>query len=176
MKGNAPSVANTLSVAIANFLFSLCGKYSVSENTKIDFLSENADLIQRAISVARTTGTKNNKTCRQTPVVSAIFCALYCGVDDDALREFCYAANTGFSTSEYQTSAIVLRRYMEETCSWGNWINKKTAFVEANCAIKDFANKRPRRKAYPADSDCVYFNKVKDELLSPYIDSYDGIA
>lgn len=172
IKKSAPTVATTNAVAMVNYLFDLCCNSKVSEDIIIDFLVSNEELIHKAVMISGLGGSA--KICRQTPVVAAIFCSLYCGVSDETMKEFCTVANSGFSTSDEQTAAIVLRRFIAENYAVRNWVHRKNAFTVACCAIRDFSYKKPRRVIYKFDTKCPYFDVVNKEILSPYIRSYVG--
>ena len=171
MRKSASSVATTNAVAMSNYLFDLCCNGKVSEDIIIDFMVKNEEIIYKAVSIS-CLGGSGKKTCRQTPIVAALFCALYCGMSEDTLKDFCTVANSGFSTSDEQTAAIVLRRFMAESYSVRNWVHRKNAFTVACCAIKDFIYKKPRRLTYKFDSKCPFFDVVKKEVLMPYVHSY----
>lgn len=173
MKQSASTVATTNAVAMVNYLFDLCVNCKVSEDIIIDFMVSNEELIHKAVMISGLGGS-GKKTCRQTPVVAAVFCALYCGINEETMKEFCTVANSGFSTSDEQTAAIVLRRFIAENYAVRNWIHRKNAFTVACCAIKDFAYKKPRRLTYKFDTKCPFFDVVKKEILAPYVRSYVG--
>lgn len=175
MTGKASSVSDTQSVALVNYLFALCGNTAISDDIRVDFLIDNEELVSKARSITAL-GTNKNRVCRQAPVMAAVFCALYCGINEEVLKEFCSVANTGFSTSNEQTAAIVLRKFMDEKYCSRNWYEKKAAFITAACAIKDFNNKKPRRFSYPTDSECKLFDVTRKGLLDPYLASYDKLA
>lgn len=172
MKQSASTIATTNAVTMVNYLFDLCCNSKVSEDIIIDFMVNNEELIHKAVMISGLGGSA--KTCRQTPVVAAIFCSLYCGVSDETMKEFCTVANSGFSTSDEQTAAIVLRRFIADNYAVKNWVHRKNAFTVACCAIRDFSYKKPRRITYKFDAKCPYFDVVNKEILSPYIRSYVG--
>lgn len=173
MKQPASTIASTNAVAMVNYLFSLCYSHKVSEDIIIEFMVQNEELIHKAIKISGL-GNGSSRVCRQSPIAAAIFCALYCGFDEEMLKEFCTVANSGFSTSNEQTAAIVLRKFIDEKYAVKNWVHRKNAFTVACCAIKDFAYNKPRRLVYPANSENKIYDKVEKELLSPHIKSYVG--
>lgn len=171
----SPASSGTEAVAMMNFLFTMAGNNNVSERVRIEFITENCGNIDKAVNIAKLGGRKSN-VCRSAPVTAAIFSALYCGVSEDTLKDFCSVANSGFYDSSDQTAAIVLRRFIQDKADTSNHTSKKKAFITATNAISDFAHHKSRRKDYNFELPCAYYDKVKAEALDKYLVSYNGLT
>lgn len=171
--GESSAIANTNAVALVNFLFTLCGINNPSEALRIKFAVDNEELIKQTLSVSGTKIEKPN-ICRKVAVTGAIFCALACGMPEEGLRDFCAIANTGFGATPEKSSAVVLRKFVENEYTGKNMENKRDAFTFATNAIRDFARGTPRTKRYRDDIKPLFFEWTRKNILQPYLDTYSN--
>lgn len=169
MGGNKGPAYSTNAIAATRFLFAFSGRQHLSEGVIMDFVTDNAEKMGLAVNLSKRgknkTGGGFNITTKAC-IIAAAFCALYCGIPEDKLSAFFTVANTGFTDSNDEKPAIVLRNYMiqdyEESHS-----GRKGAFVTATNAIKDYANGIPRTKKYRSDTDPAFWGWTK-KLLDSY--------
>lgn len=89
----------------------------------------------------------NKPICKNGGCAAATLVSLYYGTREDDLEKFFKVANSGFSNSKIQSSAIVLRNYLlDHDCN--TWTLKRDLYLTALYAIQDFKNGVPRQKSY----------------------------
>lgn len=169
MDGLSSYAASTSGVSLANMLFRLAGKSSVSEGTLRRFIVDYEKLISDALSISGCKSNGNQLT-RISPVSAAVFCALYCDLEKDKILEFMKIVNSGFYEKPCEQSAIVLRNFLIQSYVGNNIAEKKFAFVVATNAIKDFANGIPRQKIYKSNTEPSFWKYVKKKAIDKYIE------
>jgi hypothetical protein len=167
ISGFGGEIANNNLLAGVNFLFNYSKGRAPTDTMIARFCSENHDLIVKATELT-TSGSGKDKPARKAPVVAAAFCALFCGIDEDGLRDFFSAVNTGFIDGREQSAAIVLRNYLTMKYGRASSDEKKYLFMATTQAISDFTKGRSRTKSYPANTKPVFYRYVKAELLDDY--------
>lgn len=169
MGGLISSAASYAGVAIANFLFRIAGKSSVSEGTLTKFINDYEKYICDALSISNTR-VNGTQLARIAPISTAVFCALYCGLQKEDLIHFVKVVNSGFYESANEQSAIVLRNFLIQNYTGDNSAERKYAFAVATNAIRDFAGSVPRKKAYRADVEPAFWKYVKKSVIDKYIE------
>lgn len=149
--------ANNTSVGTINYLFvAFLGKSDVSDNARMQFVDDNAKTLEKVMQIC------TGGISRKAPFLAAVFCALYCGIDEDGIKDFVNAVNTGFTPQgEPQTSAIVIRNYLISGYKNSNHACKKYLFNITTNAIKDFAVGKPRRCRYPDNTKPAFYEYTK---------------
>ena len=163
-------VSTTNGVAIVNFLFSPSGSFKVSDSVMVDFVNEYEDLLITTLSLTNSRHKSNQ--CRKSPVMAAVFCALYCGMSEDGLKKFIAAVNDGFVDKSEQYAAIVLRNYIIQTYAGATHAERKFLFVVTTNAIRDFANGKPRKRIYPSDAKPAFYDYVRKNALDDFMAGY----
>ena len=169
MEGLPSYAASFAGVSLANMLFRIAGRNSMSEGVLIKFIRDNEKLIADALSI---TGCKVNgsQMTRIAPLSAAAFCALYCGLDKEHLLNFMKVVNSGFYEKPSEQSAIVLRNYLIQSYIGNNSGEKRFCFVVATNAIKDFANELPRQKIYKSNTEPAFWKYVKKDAIDKYLE------
>lgn len=167
LNGFAADVANTVAVSAVNFLFVYCKGRAPTDAVMSDFCEKNHELIVKAVSVCGA-GSSNKKIARKAPIMAAAFCALYCGVPEEGLREFFSVVNTGFSSGRSQNAAIVLRNYLLTEYGRSTMEEKRYLFNVTTQAICDFAKGFGRVKRYQRDTLPTFYKFVKGQVLDHY--------
>lgn len=176
MMGLSGGFSHSSTVGAVNFMFTIAGNTHVTDTLMYDFCTENQEILNKVSSVTRSG--KAHGVCRKSPIIAAAFCAMYCGVSEDALRDFFNVANTGFSLSEKQNAAIVLRNFiMQGTLNESHGTTpKKRTFAVATNAIRDFVKQNPRRRLYKPDVEPAYFQRVREGLIDKYLGAYQQLT
>ena len=170
MRGFSNDIASTSVIGAVNYLFTVSGNAHVSDQVIADFCAENGDMLKKITSI--NAGGANKPICKKAPIYAATFCALYCGVPEDTLRDFYAIANSGFGFSQTKSAAIVLRNFLlSGTINYGKSYKERVFTVTTN-AIKDFANAQPRKQNYKNDAKPAYFQHVRENLIDKYLDTY----
>lgn len=170
MNGFSTSIASNVLVGCINFMFFLCGKEKPTDQIVMDFCKENETLLSKCVSI--TCSGSTHPLCKKAPLIAATFCALYCGIDANVLRDFYSIANTGFYSDKGQTAAIVLRNFLINEFKSNNNLSKRQCFMITTNAIKNYVSCTPRQKPYRSDTKFEYFDDVKSDILDKYIESY----
>lgn len=169
------NIANNYCVAIVNALF-----YMVSKKATIgiltDFMEKYGELVWKAARLTQRGGSATTALCRKAPIGAAVFCALYCGVDEEGLVDFFTVANNGLNAQNYvdptQTSAVVLRNYIVREFTAKNTKDRCDLFRMTCYAMKDFACGNPRAKRYKIDKEPAFWPYVKKQIVDQYVNSY----
>ncbi len=112
---------------------------------RVEFIKQFGDKIISAINIS--TRGSDRPICKKAGVCAGILGALISGVKNEQLARFAYVANTGFADSPTESSAIVLRNYIQSnTFNGDSYINDLAAFTELS--IKDFVTGNPRKRKY----------------------------
>lgn len=142
-------VATIPAAAIANRYLDIKysnSRHSLSDEDKGKFLSSHADQIVKAIQISRT-GKKGKTVCGRAGAQAALLAALINGVDEETIKRFAIAVNTGFINDAGESAAIVFRNWALEHPVTGVTASNELA-AAAQTAIKDFCAKTPRKRAY----------------------------
>lgn len=169
MGGRKGPAYSTNSIAAVRFLFLNAGKKDISEGAVMEFIEDNADKLSIAVNLSKRGKGKSEGGFNVTTkacVVAAMFCALYCGIQEEVLNRFISVVNSGFTNGNEERAAIVLRNYMIQDYE-ENHLGRKFAFAVTTNAIKDYANGFPRTKKYRADTDPAFWGYTK-KLLDAY--------
>lgn len=169
MEGLASYAASHASVSLTNFLFRLAGKKDISEGIVKKFICENEKLICESLSLANAKS-NGQQLVRNAPSYTAIFCALYCGLNKEDLANFVQVVNTGFYESNQEQAAIVYRNYLIQSYIGNNDSEKRFAFAVATNAVRDFANGIPRQKIYKTNTEPAFWKYVKKNVIDKYLD------
>lgn len=170
MNGFSSSIASNVLVGSVNYLFTLCGKNRPTDQIVMEFCKENKELLSKCVSI--TCSGSTHPLCKKAPLIAATFCALYCGIKENELKDFYSVANTGFYNDKCQSSAVVLRNFLHNDYKNSNYMSKKQCFTITTNAIKNFVSSTPRQKPYRSDTTPIYFDKVRTDLLEKYLKSY----
>lgn len=168
MMGYRGASATNLGVGTINFLFSLAGTRNASDSIISEFIEENHINLNTAVLLVGK-GAGQTRICKKAVIAAAAFCALTYGVPEDALERFFVVANSGFQNNELESSAIVLRNYMLQDYSTKDFSCKRSAFVTATNAIRDFSNAKPRTRRYDYNADAVYWATTRKTKIDKYI-------
>lgn len=170
MKGFERPISSTVVVGAINWMFTMCGFQHVSDQTLYEFVTQNHDALVNLRAVCKKGA--SSAICEKSPILAAAFCAMHCGDPQEKLLDFFICANTGFSDTPDKSAAIVLRNFiLSNNFSTGVPLKKRLFAVTTN-AIKDFIDGNPRRRIYKPDAPPIYFERVKEELLNPYLSAY----
>lgn len=169
LNGINRSLSTNSVIGVINMLFALCGRQKASDPILIQFALDNAKMLCEAVSVCGTGS--SNGVCRKAPIAAAAFCALYAGIKEDSLQKMFKAANSAFMEDIHDSPAIVLRKYIEQ-CYKGDTASRKRLFAVTTHAINDYSKKSERRKIYNDNVYPLFFDEVRDEIMSKYCDSY----
>lgn len=168
LDGITSSASSTNALSLVNFMFFLAQRQTVGDSTLKKFICENEEMICETLRISGITSNKM-QLARKAPVMAAVFCALYCGVPEDGLCNFIKILNHGFTESQDETAAIVLRNYLIQ-----DFVNSNSqrifAFAVATNAIKDFANGNPRRKRYKTNIDPAFWIYTKKKAFDKYLE------
>ena len=170
MSGFYTEAASAEGVAVVNALFSYVNRFGVTDSIIEEFILEHHKAITAVVKASREG--KLNGIARKAPLRAAMFCAMYCGIDEVVLAEFCEIVNTGFYVASGQTAAIVFRNYLLNEYTTRNAQGRKECFFVALNAIRDFSNHTVRMKRYRSDKKPPFWDVVKDEVVNPILDSY----
>lgn len=168
MGGRRGNAYSTNALSAVRYLFLLSGIQHPSEGVVMDFMIDNAENLGAAVNLARK-GTRSGDGFTLTSkgcIIAAAFCALYCGITEEKLGRFFETVNSGFTNSNGEKSAIVLRNYMIQDYA-NNPNGKKGAFLITNNAIKDYINGVPRTKKYRFDAEPTYWSYTK-KMIDTY--------
>ena len=168
MMGYRGASSTNLGVGTINFLFSLAGTRNASDSVISDFVEENHNDLNAAVSLVAK-GNGKHRVCRKAVISAAAFCALSCGVSEDTLERFFIVANSGFGNGVEESPAIVLRNYMLQDYSTKDFSCKREAFVIATNAIRDFSKAKPRTRKYDSNADAAYWATTRKAKVEKYV-------
>lgn len=135
-----------------------------SDSDVMNFVMQNKDLLIKANSCVFV-GAKNS-IMRKAPIVAAIFSALYCGMPEEEVMEFCRVAATGFATSEYDSPAIVLRNSLLTSAYSDSGMQFRETLYRITClALADYHKKTTRKRMYTVGSTSAFESRVKNGLF-----------
>ena len=147
LRGCEEDVADSFVTAIAKTYFDLfADNHLCSDSQIIDFCVKHADELKKARRL--TVGGRGTIT-KHASVGFATFCALYSGVDYNLLENFFKVVNTGFANGDKDSSAVVLRKMLEESKGHANTKQRRldrALFVDD--AIRDYVNGVTRKLRY----------------------------
>lgn len=118
---------------------------SVAEYMVGNFLAENKDYILKVHSMSGQGASK--PIARKSPIETALFAALKSGVDENILNDFVTVVNSGYSSGDKQSAAVMLRNYLLTTPYSGATMSNKFCAI-TQLAIQDFVNGKPRKVMY----------------------------
>lgn len=139
----------------------------INDSIKLRFIDDEHNSLLYLRSV---TGKKHNRLAARAAVVSALFCALKCGVEERTIERFVDSLASGFVTSESEYAAIVLRNSLLKEKAGGRE-NSSKMFKIALRAINDFDNAIPRKRGYNKilTENLPYYDFIKEEVIKKYI-------
>lgn len=115
------------------------------------FYKRNEDVIKKVYTL-QTIGTT---IIRKAPFTYALLCAYKCGVPYEILKSFCEICAYGNIESADETAAVKMREYIY-THSHGSAAERKALMCATENAIRDYAERRPRKKNYTTTCRPVY--------------------
>lgn len=152
-------------VSAANYHFWLLGERNRAKTSEVvsEWIAQHP-----LIYTARDICIKGAKhaIAKKSFVVHGTMCALECGVEADRLYQFMSAVNSGFSTSAFESPAIVLRNMLLKSyrAERGTGILLDYA---TQAAIHDYIDGVQRKRAYTEKSG-VYFDYLVREKKPGY--------
>lgn len=162
MRGVIPRELATKEVVsmVSNYLMQTFTTFRnrCSDSEIADFINDNIDDIVKVIEM--TTKKKKNQFCNLVSVRVAIFAALKSGVSEDVLSEFVDIVNEGFQTAAWQSSAIVLRNYLQDHRKEYGATAGVMRTLQAENAIHDYVNHVQRRRVYYKPKH-IYIQKLE---------------
>lgn len=158
-------------VSLVNFLFFLGNVKVVSDQTKIEFVTEHEDDLVKAVRISSTKSSKQ-QNCKKSPVIAAVYCAIRCGLSADVLKDFISIANDGFTDSPTKYAAVVLRNYITQEYTGHTSTERRKLFMIATNAIKDFALGVPRKNVYKSNTKPMFWDNVKKIDMDKHIAEY----
>lgn len=121
------------------------GKKVRSDSEYAEFITKYGSLMDKAIRLSQKG--KHNPIAKKAGFQTAILAALIRGIDENELEKFCYVVNTGFAEGVGQSSAVILRQFIQDNPVTGEVaINRLVVWTET--ALRDFLDRRPRRNRY----------------------------
>lgn len=171
MGGKSNPATSTAGIAIVNTLFIMANLPHISDSIRVSFVNENEATLANAVRFTQNGG--KNVVGRKAAVGAAVFCALYSGVDSNAIENFCQVLNTGFQNDFQESAAIVVRNFITKEYTGNTNGSKWELFHMTLNAIKDFSRRNPRRIRYKVDSIPPYWEYVKKQTIEKYADSYN---
>ncbi len=169
MNGIKSGVATNAGMGLVNLMFKLAGTgiHTITDSQRIDFVKRNEEAL---IETMRICGAgKHIPMTRTAATMVAVFAALQNGVSPETLERFCYIVNTGFSNGPLESAAIVYRNMLLSYKGNNSHIIKTHLTFSGMAAIDDFANNRPRTRAYRESRSCPYWETVKENIVIPCI-------
>lgn len=106
---------------------------------------QNHPLVFQAYSISQKG--KIHGIARKAPVIHGILCAMECGVSESVLTTFTESVNSGFTESESQSAAIVLRNMLLEYTRTARQ-NAVQLSKDTQSAIFDYVRSVPRKRPY----------------------------
>lgn len=160
MSGMNKTLAQKRTVATIRYiLIEAFGLNTVTDRMVINYAEKYQDELINSSAISGKGS--NHALCYKASIIASIFFAMRSGVSKDVLERFCVVVNSGMSTSDGETSAVLLRNYIMSNVMRGKE-NRKTAASVAEQAIRDFSRNIPRRRQYNADI-FVYQNNIHKE-------------
>ena len=152
--------AQNLHIAVVNSIYSDFGIQKASDTIIEKFLENYGQLID-TIACAANQKKGSKDLCRKASIVKTLFYAVYSGYTDiDTIYNFCLVVNSGFSSSEKESAAIVMRNQLlslstgvfgkTHVQSW--WKQESSLLLLTAAALSDFVNEKQRRNAYNIDA------------------------
>lgn len=172
MEGIRSAAASTHGISIINFLFGTCCGVNVSDSVRIEFIREHEPYLVGAVRAASSKKAKGTPFARKAPVMAAVFCALYSGVSEEVVTNFCEVLNTGFMESPEQSSGVVIRNYLIKEYTHGSSNDRRNVFTMTLFAIRDFMNHVPRKMSYRTDYKPPFWEYAKSTTLDKYLAAY----
>lgn len=163
VRGNIDKRFNQNShIAVAKSVCSDLGIKRSSDAIAEQFLKRYGEMIDDCVCASRQQRGGRTLLCQKASILKILFYARISDYADiDSIFRFCLVVNSGFSVSERETAAIVMRNQLSGTSksisgkkcmvsgySWNNYLERLTAF-----ALTDFVNGRQRRNVYNADTE-----------------------
>ena len=150
MAGYAPNLKANVVVGALNVLY-FC--YNNSSNYQrltdlevMDIINKNETLLATAHYCVNQ-GADYSKI-KKAGCLAAAFCALFNGMSEEKVKEFCVIANSGFYDSDTKTSAIVLGKSLDKNKGKSSDYYRQITFRTTLSALIDFNNGTPRKTEY----------------------------
>lgn len=163
MSGMDSKLASTFCIAIAKLVLSIERSETVFAHNEIEkFLDENKDNLLKIRQIVATASKRDGEVnTRCAPFGAACFYAINAGVSVDTITRFERIVRKGFAENANESAAIVCRNNIISKAIYvgGGATARKKAVFQICKAIKDFANKEPRKKTYLNWEDKVYLFK-----------------
>lgn len=165
--GYEAAVRNNSSQGAVKFLFVNVAKIQdVSDDMCMSFADMYGETIAKAYTAA--CNGKQSPNCKKAPIIAALFCAIYGGVDFETVLDFCKVVNSGFYTGNTQTSAIVFKEMIEKVLYSGNTKSRVEIFDYCLMALSDFKNGVPRKQKYTNPKTSRYALAVQNECFTKW--------
>lgn len=102
------------------------------------------------------TGASHN-ICKKSGVMAACYIALRKGMSEEKLDRFFYVANTGFAENPEDSTAVLLRNYLltrdkVQATTVAYYSYTKELYILTEFALRDYENKKARKRAYVLDN------------------------
>ena len=145
-------------VANLDFMAMSGGGYMDHSSEAIYDWYEKNPKVLNAIEMCSKRG-KHKKLMLKASAVLATLHALKCGVPQNVVEKFTYCVNTGFSSGDNESAAIIVRNMLLD--ARGGRLNRKETLIESFCVeqgIKDFYEGNPRKKYYKCEKG--FYNEI----------------
>lgn len=120
-------------------------KYS-GKATILQYAEEHAEDITRAVRYC-TVGS-SSCICKRSPIISAVYCMIRDGVNQEDMADFFRIANTGLPHGHFEPSPALIYRNMVQESNNNNPEEKKLLFSAAVSAFSDFMAGKQRMMKY----------------------------
>ncbi len=172
LEGYEAALKDNCTIGAVNFLLK---EYSRLRDTTtaqtMAFVDMHADLLVSSYYAVR--DGKSSTLCKKASLCAAAFCELYNGIDPESVCRFFSIANSGFCTSDRDTSAIVLRNFLVSPTQYdskisiaaGGQYQQKRYFEVCIRAIKDFSCGRPRKRFYADRTETAHERNLKEHAF-----------
>jgi hypothetical protein len=167
MNGLESGSVQLTSIGAINFLFSYAYGTTPGDSILVDFFEEYGDEVSKANLISSTVY-EGRAITRRSAVVAATFCALVCGVNAGGLKEFFQIVNSGFTTDEKMSAAIVLRNFIKDDYISRRGDDNEKLFVITTLSIDDAMRGKSRMTRYRKTDSPKFFPYVKEEILNRY--------
>ena len=148
-QGYDNDVANSAIVAVSKYYyeaFASNGKNKYcSDGDAIKFTIDNQEVLKKA---KKLTYKGSSSLTRSAPIIFAAFCALKAGVSYDDLDHFFDVVNSGFANGSKDSSAVVLRKELQDLKGKNNLSQRVRRTEFADMAIYDYVNNKERKQKY----------------------------
>ena len=165
MAGYPSNLRQTNLIGAINMLYRCSvGRSQLTDSEISSFIDKYSQFLVNAW--ASCTVGSQRPLAKKSPVIAALFCALYNNVPPATTSEFCKVVNTGFCETDKQYSAIVLRNFLLQNDTTGSNAKRIQCFRIAVLAIEDYVAGIPRRRMYDTNKTSKYYSAVRQGVFN----------